>query len=146
MEQPRVVTGDQLTAADVYAIWQIRDLVFAVEQRCDEPDVDGVDLLPTTTHLWFADDDGPTSYLRCYVGADRTRRVGRVCTRADARGQGLSSRLMDVVLDRWGDERIDLGAQAYLHDWYAGFGFARSGEDYREAGIDHIPMSRPATR
>jgi ElaA protein len=50
---------------------------------------------------------------------------------------------MGHVLERWGTARIDLGAQAYLHDWYAGFGFVRDGANYTEAGIDHVPMTRP---
>ena len=142
MDELHVRTGDALTAAEVYGIWRIRDAVFAVEQQCDEPDVDGVDLLPTCTHLWFADDLGPTSYLRTYTGADGVRKVGRVATRADRRGRGLSSRLMTAVLERWGDAEVRLGAQAYLHDWYAGFGFVRSGENFWEAGIEHVPMVR----
>jgi ElaA protein len=137
--------GDALTAAEVYGIWRIRDAVFAVEQQCDEPDVDGIDLLPTCHHLWFADADGPTSYLRAFTTEAGVRKVGRVATRRDQRGKGLSSRLMAAVLERWGDGEIRLGAQAYLHDWYAGFGFERCGENFREAGIDHVPMCRPGT-
>ena len=138
--------GADLSAADVYAIWQIRDAVFAVEQQCDEPDVDGIDLLPTCTHLWYADDDGVTSYLRTYVADAGYRKVGRVATRRDQRGRGLSSRLMTAVLERWGGEAIRIGAQAYLHDWYAGFGFVRDGENFLEAGIDHVPMRRDGDR
>ncbi|OUZ11358.1 hypothetical protein BHE97_05860 [Aeromicrobium sp. PE09-221] len=137
--------GDELTAREVYAIWQIRDLVFAVEQQCDEPDVDGVDLLPTTTHLWCADADGITSYLRTYVTEAGIRRVGRVATRRDARGQGLSSRLLRAVHDRWGAKEIRIGAQAYLEKWYGSFGYTRTGDGYVEAGIPHVPMARPAS-
>lgn len=135
-------SGDALSAADVYAIWAIRDVVFAVEQQCDEPDVDGIDLLPTCTHLWTEDEQGVTSYLRTFTTDAGTRKVGRVATRKDARGRGLSSTLMREVLDRWGNAEIRLGAQAYLHDWYAGFGFERCGENFLEAGIDHVPMRR----
>ncbi|WP_229051255.1 GNAT family N-acetyltransferase [Aeromicrobium sp. Leaf350] len=140
-----LVDGPDLTGADVHAVWTIRDVVFNVEQRCEDADPDAVDLRPTTSHLWLADDAGITSYLRTYVTADGVRRVGRVCTRKDARGTGLSGSLLREVLERWGDQRIDLGAQAYLHDWYAGFGFVRSGDDYVEAGIDHVPMTRQPT-
>ncbi|MFT4298050.1 MAG: GNAT family N-acetyltransferase [Aeromicrobium sp.] len=143
---PRAVAGDRLSAAEVYAIWQIRDLVFAVEQRCDEPDVDGIDLLASTTHLWLADAQGLTSYLRSYAGNSGTRRIGRVCTRIDQRGRGLSGRLLTHALDLWGHERIDIGAQAYLEDWYTGYGFTRSGPGYEEAGIAHLPMTRLAAR
>ena len=142
MSNHHLVDGASLTGPDVHAIWTIRDVVFNVEQRCEDADPDAVDLEPTTTHLWYADDQGITSYLRTYVTADGVRHVGRVCTRRDARGAGLSGSLLREVLDRWGHERIDLGAQAYLHDWYAGFGFVQHGEPYVEAGIDHVPMSR----
>ncbi|MFD1861121.1 GNAT family N-acetyltransferase [Aeromicrobium camelliae] len=142
---PYVKNGDDLTAQDVYGIWRIRDIVFAVEQQCDEPDVDGLDLISTTTHLWFADDLGPTSYLRTYVGADGVRKVGRVATRREHRGRGLSSALLRAVHERWGDEEIRLGAQAYLEQWYASFGYERCGENFMEAGILHVPMRRVGT-
>lgn len=140
--QVHVVSGEQLTAQDVYDIWKIRDAVFAVEQRCDEADVDGRDLHSTTTHLWFAD-SSPTSYLRVYT-EDGVRHLGRVCTRRDQRGQGLSGRLLREAHDRWGAEAIVLNAQAHLEDWYASFGYVRSGPNVVEAGIDHVPMVRPA--
>lgn len=138
---PRAVTGDQLTAQDVYDIWRIRDAVFAVEQQCDEEDVDGRDLLPATTHLWFADDAGPTSYLRSFV-EQGVRHVGRVCTRKDQRGLGLSGRLVEECAWLWGDDVIVLNAQAHLEGWYGRFGYVRSGENFMEAGIDHVPMTR----
>ena len=138
-----VVDGPDLTAADVYAIWQIRDLVFACEQAITEPDVDGVDLRPDCTHLWLADDRGITSYLRTYVDAGH-RKVGRVCTRRDQRGLGQSGRLIAAVHERWPGEEIHLGAQAYLEQWYGSHGYVRTGPNYDDAGIDHVPMVRAA--
>ena len=41
-----------------------------------------------------------------------------------------------------GDEPIVLGAQAYLENWYERFGFRRTGPDYVEDGIPHLPMRR----
>ncbi len=141
----RAVTGDALTAQDVHDIWRIRDAVFSVEQQCDEPDVDGRDLLPTTTHLWLADDDGITSYLRSFV-EDGVRHVGRVCTRRDQRGRGLSGRLVGECTRRWGTSTLELNAQAYLEHWYGLHGYVRSGENFMEAGIEHVPMARtPST-
>ncbi|MGI9084261.1 MAG: GNAT family N-acetyltransferase [Aeromicrobium sp.] len=134
--------GDELTAQDVYDIWRIRDAVFAVEQQVEEEDVDGRDLLPTTCHLWLADDDGPTTYLRVYVSDEGVHRIGRVCTRRDRRGQGLSGQLMSEVHRRWGGETLVLNAQAHLERWYESFGYRRSGDDFDEAGILHVPMTR----
>lgn len=140
----RCLSGDELTAQDVYDIWRIRDAVFAVEQQVEDEDVDGRDLLPTTSHLWLSDTNGPTSYLRVYVSNDGDRRIGRVCTRRDQRGQGLSGQLMHEVHRRWGDQTLVLNAQAYLERWYESFGYRRSGDDFDEAGIVHVPMTREA--
>jgi ElaA protein len=140
--KPRVVNGDELTAKDVYDIWRIRDQVFAFEQHVEDTDVDGRDLLAATTHFWLSDDEGPTSYLRVYV-ADGIRHIGRVCTRKDQRGQGLSAELMAEVARLWGDEELQLNAQAHLEQWYVKLGYVRSGDDYDEAGIVHTPMVRP---
>jgi ElaA protein len=138
------VTGDRLTARDVYDIWQIRDVVFGVEQRVDVADVDGLDLLPGTTHMWFAD-TSIASYLRVYP-EDGVRHLGRVCTRRDRRGQGLSSQLLAEAHARWGSEDIAITAQAYLEDWYASLGYVRTGPNFLEAGIDHLPMRRQGTQ
>jgi ElaA protein len=137
----RRVRGDELTAQEVYGIWRIRDAVFAVEQRVDDVDADGLDLLPTVSHLWLADTDGITSYLRV-IDDHGTRRIGRVCTRRDQRGQGLSGQLMAEVHQQWGDETLQLNAQAYLEGWYESFGYRRSGDDFDDAGILHVPMTR----
>lgn len=142
-DSPVICNGPDLSAQDVYDIWKIRDAVFAVEQQCDEEDVDGRDLQPITTHLWFSDDDGPTSYLRSYV-EDGLRHVGRVCTRKDQRGRGLSGRLLAECTRLWGDDVIVLNAQAYLERWYESFGYVRSGPNFMEAGIEHVPMTRAA--
>jgi ElaA protein len=39
---------------------------------------------------------------------------------------------------------IDIGAQTHLQGWYARFGFARTGPDYDEDGVMHLPMRRDA--
>jgi ElaA protein len=138
----RCLRGDELSAQDVYDIWRIRDAVFAVEQQVEDNDVDGRDLLHTTTHFWMADAEGPTTYLRVVVDDDGTRRIGRVCTRRDQRGQGLSGQLMVEVHRRWGDHTLLLNAQAHLEGWYESFGYRRTGDNFDDAGIDHVPMAR----
>lgn len=140
----RSVSGPELTARQVYEIWRIRDVVFMFEQKADEREADGIDLDAPVTHWWIEDDAGLTSYLRT-ISVDGALKVGRVCTREDARGRGLSSALMAAVVDAHGDGLITLSAQAYLEDWYAGFGFERHGDVYSEAGIDHVWMERPGS-
>lgn len=141
--QPAItrLRGDELSAADVYAIWTIRDAVFAVEQHVDDNDADGLDLLPGTVHVWVSDDAGATSYLRILTG-DGHLKIGRVCTRKDMRGRGLSGRLMEDVSRHFGAGILKLNAQAYLEGWYERFGYVRTGDNFDEAGIDHVPMQR----
>lgn len=137
----QIRSGIDLTAAEVYAIWRIRDLVFSVEQDCREPDVDDRDLDAACHHLWFADDLGLTAYVRSYVDDEGVRHLGRVCTRKDHRGQGLAGQLIDSVHARW-VEPIVIGAQSHLEDWYGSRGYVVTGPHFEEAGIDHVPMRR----
>jgi ElaA protein len=65
-----------------------------------------------------------------------------VATAVPARGQGLAARLMERALDLIGAAPAVLGAQSYLVDWYARFGFVPSGPEYLEDGIPHTPMRR----
>ena len=139
-----VVAGDQLTAGDVHGIWKIRNIVFDVEQECDEPDVDDRDLLASTTHLWFDGENGPVAYLRVLTDPDGVHRVGRICTRRESRGQGLAGILLAEVNRGWGDGPLRMNAQAHLEGFYGGFGFVRAGANFIEARIDHVPMERAA--
>lgn len=138
----KAVIGSGLSASDVYAIWKIRDAVFAFEQHVEDVDVDDLDLLSTTTHLWHTDDAGPTSYLRILTDSGVVQ-IGRVCTRKDRRKQGLASMLMAEVVAQFPNQELRLNAQAYLEQWYESLGYARCGTNFDDAGIDHLPMIRP---
>lgn len=133
----------ELTPAELYGILRLRVDVFVVEQACPYPELDGRDAEPTTTHLWIAEDGVPVSCIRVLAnGADRA--IGRVATAAGARGRGLSARLIERGIELCAGRTIDIGAQAYLEGWYERFGFRRSGPDYDEDGIRHLPMRLPA--
>ena len=137
----------ELTPAELYGILRLRVDVFVVEQACPYPELDGRDTEPTTTHLWFADDtaDGDGRVLATirllHNGEDRA--IGRVATAADARNRGLSARLVQRGIELCEGRTVDIGAQAYLERWYERFGFRRSGPDYDEDGILHLPMRLP---
>ncbi|MCE0537355.1 GNAT family N-acetyltransferase [Kineosporia rhizophila] len=136
---------DDLTPGEAYALLKLRVDVFVVEQKCPYPELDGRDVEPGTEHLWLADEHGPTAYLRLLADPDGRARIGRVCTRADARGRSLAGRLMEAALAGLepGRETV-LDAQAHLTGWYARYGFTASGPEYLEDGIPHVPMRRPA--
>lgn len=132
----------ELTPAELYGLLRLRVDVFVVEQNCPYPELDGRDTEPTTVHLWFAEEGTVLSTIRVlHNGADRA--IGRVATAVPARGRGLSAQLVRRGIELCAGRTIDIGAQAYLEQWYARFGFRRSGPDYVEDGIVHLPMRLP---
>ncbi len=135
----------ELDATTLYALLRLRMDVFVVEQECPYPELDGRDTEPGTRHLWLgpADDPAdPRSYLRLLAEPDGTTRIGRVCTAAAARGEGLSRRLMHAALAHIGDRPCVLDAQSHLVDFYRSFGFTSTGPEYLDEGIPHVPMRR----
>jgi ElaA protein len=140
----------ELTPAELYGLLRLRVDVFVVEQNCPYPELDGRDTEPGTVHLWFADADadadadagdagGVLATIRVLEnGGDRS--IGRVATAVSARGLGLSAQLIRRGIELCEGRTIDIGAQAYLESWYERFGFRRSGPDYLEDGIPHLPM------
>lgn len=143
MAEVRAATGPEISAADLYALLRLRVDVFVVEQECPYPELDGIDLLPGTRHLWLSDGDTVLGCLRI-INDDGVARVGRVCTAAVARGTGAGVRLMAAAFDVIGDAESVLSAQTYATGFYERFGYRAEGEPYDEDGIPHITMRRTA--
>ena len=141
-DHPRVARFDELSAAQLYDLLRLRTDVFVVEQECAYPELDGRDTEPGTEHVWTGDGRGPRAYLRVLVDADGALRIGRVCTRADARGAGEAARLVADVLARHAGRQVVLDAQSYLVGFYRRFGFEPVGPEFVEDGIPHVPMGR----
>ena len=137
----------EMTRDEVFEMVVLRSEVFFVEQRIDEPDFDIADRDESTLHLWISDDDGIAAYLRVVElgtperGAVRT--FGRVAVRGNRRQQGLARRLIQDVLERFGDEPLIIHAQSYVVRLYEDFGFTVVGEPFTEAGLLHATMIRP---
>nr|WP_205861125.1 GNAT family N-acetyltransferase [Planosporangium flavigriseum] len=125
----------------MYALLRLRVDVFVVEQTCPYPELDGRDVEPGTVHVWLDQDGRPASYLRILEDPGAAR-IGRVCTAATHRGDGLAARLVAAALDLIGTRPAVLDAQAHLADFYARFGFEVSGAQFVEDGIPHVPMRR----
>jgi predicted GNAT family N-acyltransferase len=133
----------ELTPFEVYDLCRLRVDVFVVEQECPYPELDGRDVEPATVHLWFESGGEIAATIRV-LDDGASRAIGRVATAAGARGQGLAARLIAEGIALCGDVPITLGAQTHLEGWYERFGFRRSGPDYVEDGIAHLPMRLPA--
>ena len=138
--------GKDLDAATLYELLKLRVEVFVVEQSCPYPELDGRDLVSDTRHFWLQDAGGEViSTLRLmeeHPGGQKAFRIGRVCTRKQARGNGHTARLMQAALADVGDHPCHLNAQSYLVDMYARHGFVTAGAEFLEDGIPHFPMSR----
>ena len=141
MTTVRAAPFAELDPRTMYAILRLRVDVFVVEQACAYPELDGRDLDPTTVHLWTSDAAGPTAYLRV-LDDGAAPRIGRVCTRADARGAGLAAELMRAASHHVAGRPVILDAQAQLVTWYERFGFRVDGAEFVEDGIPHVPMRR----
>ncbi|ANS79958.1 ElaA protein [Serinicoccus hydrothermalis] len=126
----------------LHDLLRLRVDVFVVEQDCAYPEIDGRDVEEGTEHLWMDLDGQVAATVRVLHDPDGTRHLGRVATHRDHRGQGYAAALLREGLERLGPGPVHLGAQAYLEQWYARLGFRRSGEDYLEDGIPHLPMVR----
>ena len=120
-------------------ILAVRQAVFVVEQQCAYQDIDRLDAAADTVHLWIEDDAGTIVSTLRLMDDDAGRRIGRVATLSSARGRGHSSALVRRAIEL-SDPPVVLSAQAYLVNWYAGFGFEECGEHWIEDGIEHVPM------
>ncbi len=136
----RDATIAELDPRTLYGILALRCAVFVVEQDCVYLDPDGRDLEPDARQLWTERDGAIVATLRLLRDPDGCARIGRVATAASARGAGLAAQLMRHALALVPDGDVVLGAQSYLEQWYAQFGFVRDGADYDEDGIPHLPM------
>jgi len=145
-----------LDAPTLYELLKLRVEVFVVEQACPYPELDGRDLLAETRHFWLEQPgrggtpagEGVICTLRLmeeHAGGEKVFRIGRLCTRRDARGQGHTTRLLRAALAEVGDYPCRINAQAYLAEMYADHGFIRDGEDFVEDGVPHVPMLRPGS-
>lgn len=142
----RYLAFDELSAAQLYAVLQLRSEVFVVEQACIFQDMDGADTL--AMHLLGSLQGSLVAYARC-LEAGRTfaeASIGRVATRAAVRGTGAGHALMRkaiaCLLQERGPQAIRIGAQAHLEAFYRQHGFHKAGPVYLEDGIAHVEMLR----
>ena len=145
-------TWAQLSRDELYALMQLRQDVFNVEQHCAFQDADGLD--PASRHLLgWADlkpDGDPKTLVACArLVAPLCRfdelSIGRVVTARTHRNTGLGKQLMNEALrytDDAGVPKIHISAQAHLANFYANLGFETASEPYDEDGIPHLEMLR----
>lgn len=139
-----IKTFDNLSAAELYAIMQLRNEVFVVEQNCVYQDADNKD--QSSFHFYGWNGSKLVAYTRiippgiAYAEAS----IGRVVTSPAYRKTGLGRLLMEksieLTLNTFNCSSIKIGAQLYLTKFYSSLGFMQSSEEYLEDGIPHIEM------
>lgn len=139
MTDVAITSFDDLTPKTAYALWQLRQQVFVVEQGCPYLDLDGRDLEPGTRHVILSDGDQIAGTARILDDGSEWR-IGRVVLAPTHRGQGLADMIMTAAVEAVPDRDIVLDAQTPLAGWYAKFGFVKDGEDFVEDDIPHTPM------
>ena len=139
---------NEFSIYELYAVLQLRNEVFIVEQNCPYLDLDGKD--QDSYHLLYYVDDQLAAYTRLLparLSYDEPS-IGRVITAPSFRGIGLGRLLMEASIqgcyEKFGVCGIRISAQYHLSKFYQSLGFAEIVEVYDEDGIPHIQMFRPA--
>ena len=142
-----LLSFEELTPVQLYALLRLRSEVFVVEQRCVFLDMDGKDA--ACWHLLGYTEQGELAAYTRLVPAGVTfihASIGRVVTsplhRASGYGRALMQQSIQALYNLYGPCPIQIGAQLYLRAFYESFGFRVCGELYVEDGIDHVEMLR----
>ena len=116
----------------------IRSAVFGAEQGVPtEVDFDGLD--PVAAHVLARLDGKPAGTGRILDDGH----IGRIAVRPEFRSSGLGAAIVGALLDEARVReypRVFLGAQTHAIGFYRKLGFSPFGDEYREAGIQHIAM------
>lgn len=137
-------TFEELTTKELYEILRARAEVFVVEQNCVYQDLD---LKDQKSYHMFSEENGEIiTYVRIIEKGVSYAEMsaGRLLTREDNRGKGLSretvEKLIDFVVHRLGETKIRISAQLYLLKFYESVGFVKTSDVYLEDEIEHVQM------
>jgi ElaA protein len=135
---------NELNAVELYAILQLRNKVFVVEQNCVYQDADNKDY--DSFHLCGWDGKNLVAYCRILPkGISYTEAsIGRVVTCPSYRNAGWGRVLMNLAIEKtvkqFNSDKIIISAQYYLTTFYKSLGFVQTSEIYLEDNIPHIEM------
>ena len=138
---------DELSPHELYAILQLRNEVFAVEQNCVYHDMDNKD--QPSYHLIGWQNEKLVAYTRIIPPGIiyPEPSIGRVVTSSSVRRTGVGKELMEKSIEEtyklYGKTPIKIGAQLYLLKFYTDLGFKQTSDIYLEDGIQHIEMLKP---
>jgi predicted GNAT family N-acyltransferase len=140
----RFPAADLATAGDWPDLVDLRTRVFVDEQGVP-PEIEQDDRDATAVHVLSRDGSGRVVATgRLLVDGDRAT-IGRMAADASVRGRGHGAAVLaelhrQAVLR--GVREIELHAQVSARRFYERAGYAAVGEEYLEAGIEHVTMRR----
>lgn len=138
-----IKSWDDLSKLELYAMIQLRETVFIVEQQCPYLDADGKDV--KSHHAMIMSDGICWACARILPPgvSDDEWSIGRVVSHDKVRRQGYGKVVMKACLE-WlrnqGANAVRISAQSYLIEFYRAFGFEAVGEEYLEDNIPHTEM------
>jgi len=144
--QFKIKAFKDLTVDELYAILQLRETVFVVEQNCIYNDIDNID--QACYHLFSEDQNTEKiiAYTRLVPANIKfdVPAIGRLISDKNYRGKGLGRALMEKSIEEtcriYNTSVIKISAQTYLLDFYSSLGFKSISETYDEDGIEHVDM------
>lgn len=133
-----------LCSEEVYALFQLRQQVFILEQQCLYDDIDAYDKQAWHFGVWRHQ-----ALLACLrilppgVHGEMLK-IGRLAVVESERGQGLAGQLLEKSFvfcqESYPDHPIKISAQSHLESYYQIYGFQTCSEPYDDEGILHIDM------
>lgn len=139
----RVVSFNQLKLNDLYAILQLRQDVFIIEQQSIYRDIDEQDKI--SEHICVFHQARLIAYARVRKAKQSNiAKIERVVCSPKYRGQGIGKGLIEQAIEEIQRDHeittIMLSAQTDAIDFYLKFGFHAEGKPYDDGGIEHIDM------
>lgn len=124
---------------------EVRHEVFVLEQKVP-PEVELGDEDAVSVHAVAYDSQGRP------VGTGRLLpdgHIGRMAVRKPARGSGVGGQILDALIEQGhgdGHRMLVLHAQTHAKAFYEAHGFQADGDEFVEAGIAHVVMTRELAR
>lgn len=141
---------DELSKDELYAVLNLRQKVFIVEQNCPYIDLDYAD--QRAYHLLVYSENELIGYLRAFspgIKYDESS-LGRIITVIKYRNKGIGKKItnegVSFLLHKYPDNNIVISAQHRLIKFYQELDFEERGEVYLEDDIDHIEMCLDCTK